>query len=406
MAAKRFSFFTLVATALVSFIVTGIGGAMLAEWLDRPKPLLTISALGFAGTEEPVAIPDELRIATKESPWLKNYRKFESFEILLEDYKKAKHLKFRLERGQSLIKDWLKSNEPVFKNGRRLTLEELDSTPYMQDEIIGSSLIGMARRGEVASVPVGLDSLKSAEPVTELAELSDKYLLYMKDKNVGFPFGDARTSTEKRQIEQLAYSFSSGHGNNIIYYMKRVDDASNSEIRQLVSLLELLEESMHPFTTLSVRAEIFNSGRKPLIVKPYAHLWVTNDDIEQKVHLLKLSSLGFAEAEPESVGILEALTKMQLRGGSGSDIVVQGFFPSIEDRNYVLVRPGDSISLRLASNAPLGSSGRRLRTIFDASVLRAKLVVATDAGHQIHSPAMIFGATANADVERELSRGK
>lgn len=403
MADKKFSVTTVVATALISFIISGIGGAMLSEWLARPKPLLTISAIGFSGTEHQIAISDSLQRATKESAWFPNYRKYESFDTLSEDYKKAERIKHRLERGLLLVEDWLESNETALQNDKPLTLKELDSTPYMQDGIVGSSLVGMARRGELSAAPIDIDVVKQGTPVTELVKLSDRYLLYMGYKNVAFPFGSADTQTEKEQIERLAYSFAFGNGKNIVYYMKRMAEASNRDIRQMVSLMEIFEGSMLPATSLSVRAEIFNSGRTPLVVKPYALVRVLNDDIEQKDHLLRLTPLAPAEDSSRSRGILDQIAGLQGANNSGSDVIVEGFLPAIEDRSYVLVPPNDSISLQLTSDVALGESGERLRAIYDANVLRAKLILVTDAGDQIQSGAMIFGASANTDVQRELT---
>ncbi|MEW5734173.1 MAG: hypothetical protein AB1921_04915 [Thermodesulfobacteriota bacterium] len=392
MAPKKFSIAALVAAATISFIISGIGGALLSEWLARPKPLVTVSALGFTGADKQVATSDALRNITNDSKWFKEYRKFESFEKLAKDYKKTEELKLNLERALTLIDDWLKSNEHICQGENQLTLKELDAVPFMQEEIICSSLFGMALRGEFENVPVQISVLKNCNLVTELAKDKFRYILYMREKNIVFPFDAAKTKTEVGFMENLAYSFAAGNGKNIVYYMQKASEASNREIRLLTGLLGELEKSMNPATALSVRAEVFNSGRKPLVVKPYALLRVVNDDVERRDYLLRLTTLLSAESVNFS-------NKYQEDGG---DVVVEGFLPTLEDRSYVLVPPNDSIRLQLASDEALGEAGSKLRAIYNANVLRAKLILVTDAGEQIASDPTIFGASANADVQREL----
>jgi len=404
MSNKTFSLSAVVATALITFVVSGIGGAILSEWLARAQPLLTISAIGFSGTEKQVAVSDLLRTATKKSSWTPRRRKFESFATLEKDYKNAERIKLRLESGIALVEEWLKSNAVELEiENNPLTLKQLDSTPYMQDEIVGSALVGMARRGELSAAPVDLASLEKGIPVTELTKANGRYLLYMGNKNVAFPFENADTQTEVKQIEHLAQSFAYGSSKNIVYFMKRMAEASNREIRQLINLLEIFKSSMLPVTSLSVRSEIFNSGRKPLVVKPYALLRVLNEDIEQTDYLLRLSPRVTSQISPQ-LEIFSEIVRRQTNSSSGRDVVVEGFLPTVEDRSYVLVPPSGSVSLQLTSDAALGASGSRLRAIFDANVLRVKLILATDNGDQIHSGTMIFGASANTNVQNELTR--
>jgi hypothetical protein len=151
---------------------------------------------------------------------------------------------------------------------------------------------------------------------------------------------------------------------------------------------------MLPATNLEITAEVFNNGKKPFVIKPLGRLEVLNDDVEQRVYLVKLGTR-------DDLG---SLTSWNVKEPSeeGLDVVVEPFLPEIEGSSYVLVPPGGSISISATSVEELGEAGKRLRSIFDASVLRCRLTLVDSTGRMITSDELIFGTSADSDLEREL----
>src|SRR5713226_9795900 len=58
---KTFSIEEVTITALVSFVLSGIGGALLNEYLSRAKPSVAITAVSFEGENEQIATSEALR---------------------------------------------------------------------------------------------------------------------------------------------------------------------------------------------------------------------------------------------------------------------------------------------------------------------------------------------------------
>src|SRR5262245_46430862 len=190
MGEKKFSVGTVVITAIVTFLVSGLGGSAVSEWLSRPKPLQTMSGVGFVGTDRQFQVSEALIEAVGASVWIARYHKYESFERLNADHEKAERVKIQLERGIGLVEDWLRENERTFNPQ---TIQDLSKTPYMVADVVGGSLIGMARRGEIERAPETLNDLERRTPITELAKLETGYLLYMGTYAVAFPLEGART---------------------------------------------------------------------------------------------------------------------------------------------------------------------------------------------------------------------
>lgn len=395
---RTFSLGAVVAAASVSFVISGLGGAVLSEWLARPKPLVTISAVGFAGSEAQVQISDALIKVTDDSAWTRNYRKFESFSSIEEDYATTDRIKKRLERGLALVDGWLAANSALFETGlSRLTIEQVDASPYMSDDIVGSALIGMARRGELQGAPLPMSEVIGVDPVTEIVNDGSKWLLYFRNHNIAFPFKEAQTETEKSAIKLLAHSFAYGAGANIVHYLKRFQAETNRELRELILLKEQMAKAMLPLTKLSVTSSVFNSGRSPLVIKPYALLRVLNDDVEPKEHVVKVEMAAASDRQPT---LLDLVNKRD--GAGGDDVVVDSFLPKTLGSGYVLVPPNGKVDVKLTSVEPLGSAGERLRAIYDSNVLRCQVTMLRVDGVELTSDALLFGSSVDADLRVEL----
>jgi hypothetical protein len=240
MSEKKFSVATVFFTAAISFLVSGVGGAAIAEWLSRPKPLVTISSVGFSGSKHQVPINDSFIKSTSNSDWIRNYQKFEPFDAIASDYEHADRIKRALENGLTLVNEWLQMNEKQFASRTaRLSLEQIVNTPYMLDGgAISGSLIGMARRGELGEVPVELAEFSNDPSITEIADNGEGWIVYLQRKNVMFPYAIIQTATEQSAIKQLAYSFAYGIGPNLIHFMKRFRESANEDIRELIEMRE------------------------------------------------------------------------------------------------------------------------------------------------------------------------
>jgi len=395
MSDRKFSPAVVAATAGITFLISGFGGAALSEWLARPIPLVTVSSVGFSGSETHVDTDANLITITKESPWIRSYRKFESFSSMENDHLEVSKLKKRLEIGIAIVNDWIKSNSDNMSiPDRILTIEELNNSPYMADVIVGSTLIGMARRGELNGAPNAIGEVTKHPPVTEITSDGSKWILYFYNRNVVFPFGQAITETEKSAIKLLAFSFAHGNGSNIVYYLKRFQAGANENFRNLIEITEELEKAMLPSTKLSITASIFNSGRKPLVLKPYALLTVLNEEIDSRNHIVKAELATTSDA-------LRWVTEEKEDAGS-EDVLATSFLPPTSGGSYILVAPNSKADVKLTSIEKLGAAGAQLRSIYNSNVLRCQVTMHDISGTKLVSEALLFGPSMDKDLKKEL----
>lgn len=398
----NFSLRAVVTTALISFVVSGVGGAAVSDWYARAKPSVAIGLVGFSGSREMVPASDRLVSLTKSSGWIRTYRKFESFDSMTSDFENADRVRKRLERGLVAVEDWLAGHEARFDTDNAiLTTDEVSDVPFVIDNIFPSTLIGMARRGELDSVPRPVSDFSAGSRVWDLADTGRAWVLYLGTKNVLFPYEDLETATERAAVKLLAHSFSYGVGKNIVYYMKMFRDDANAEIRKLISVKEELTEVLLPQTRLSVRGTVFNEGGRPVVIKPFAAIQVLNDDIEQKSFVVRVEPPKDAVQSPDP-DLLSTLRAGIRKRKSGEDVATESFLPESDGSTYVLVPPHSGVEIKLTSVDELGETGARLRAIYDANVLRCQLRLLTVDGDAIQSEALLFGSSADANLLAEL----
>ena len=395
MTEKRFfALKTVVLTSLITFMISGMGGAAISTWLDRAKPVVIIDAVGFSGSSEAIAIGDSLRDRVKESSWVPSVKNFEHWRGISERYELAQRIRKRLEVGIELSEAWLKQNEASFnKPNSKLTFDELSEYPYMIDEIIGSTLVGLARRGEISNVPVSPIDMASLTDSTQLQRNNDGWLLYMKTQNVAVPDDDAKTEVEQRHIETLAKSLSKGVGPNLVYYIRRFLENANREARHLLQLEQALQSALYPQTRLSAKITVFNSGKSPIVLKPFSLLTVLNEDVHNGQYVMA----GVSNSKGGGVALTEILNEPESR-----DVEVLPFLPSTEERQYILVPPQGQTTIRLESLVSLAGNGERLRQIYDLNVLRCKITFSTLTGRLVESRGAVFGKTVSTEMTDEL----
>lgn len=64
---QSFSLKEVVVTATIGFLLSGVGGALLSEYLSRAKPSVAITAAAFEGPSQPIETSEALRSAAERA---------------------------------------------------------------------------------------------------------------------------------------------------------------------------------------------------------------------------------------------------------------------------------------------------------------------------------------------------
>ncbi|MDE0025278.1 MAG: hypothetical protein OXP69_12785 [Spirochaetaceae bacterium] len=396
-----FSLRAVVITAGVTFAISAIGSVMVTRWTDRAKPVVTVASVGFSGSDQTIPINEEIRNLAEENPWVDNFKKYEPWTVLSNTVELTHTVQERLTRGISIADDWIKDIGSRFASDQagQMTFDELGDYPYFVDDIIGLSLTGMARRNELSSAPVSVGDIRLLEPITERHHDQTRqiWLFNMGERTVLVPYSDARTQSQRDNLEEIAISFEYGVGQNLLYYMKRFLEDANRDKVGLTTLDTELRNALHPQTRLYANAIVFNSGKTPMILKPYSLLIVLNDNLNKSDFLLVGAQVGESTADLDRLNEQARAETME-----GVDVHTEPFLPSTNERQYLFVPPESSVTIRLETVDPLGKHGQELRSIYDLGILECSVIFSSIDGRPVESSAAVFGKKISVSDRKAL----
>lgn len=395
---KRFSFATVVATALISFIISGIGGAFFQRYLSKAKPSIIVTSAGFEGAQDHVEVPAELIRLSQEDSWGSSLARYELYATLRDREAESAEIEARLSKTIASVEAWLKESEG---GSDQTSKAELLRHPLFNDVAFGSSINGYIRRTELPS-----------PPRTDVADLSPLFPIFQNDGqpevNAGkigilFPTIGMRDARMREANNLFAESFSRGVRQNIANYSRVFLEKERQSILQLKDLRSALQSALLDQARPTVTVTIQNSGDRPVTFRPYFGLAVLGTDqkaISDNYVLVSESS----PAPQSEVGDLADILSDRIDADKSKDVKVDPYLPSAGGLTYITVAPGSSHSVRLTALNRLGAKGSQYRTAYDSGLLTTRVVALTTHGKEVWSEVSVFGASLNKQQQDEVNQ--
>ncbi len=405
---QTYSIEAILLSGFLTFILSGILGALFKDWLDRAKVDVVVQSFGLAPSTKPIEIPQELRSHSEKCGWMSSLHRFESYSKLSAILKHLKRVNARLRLARTSVDDWTLDNRLWEENyASSATVDEMSDCPYFRDQMVGSLLIGSARRGEINSPTVKLADLEKLPEVTELAESEEGWHLYMREKNAIFPTGDTKVETTRRILKQFAESFARGSKGNIYYYVNEFKRISAEDINVISEIIQKLEQLLTPASLLQVKVSVLNHGAKAATIRPFARMQFHNDEVAAFKPVMRVAEAPKSAAELSSLELmLQSGTNEKSiidDGTDGDDVLIEESFPKSDSNSYILLAPKSHTTLTLTSDQPLGESSERILSMYKAAVLRSSVIMLTIDKKRLSSPNTLFGQFISDDERVLLS---
>jgi hypothetical protein len=386
---KTFSVSAVLITAVVSFVVSGVGGALFQRHLARAKPSVTVTAAGFEGAQDLVELPDKLIDLSQEDSWGPSLVKYERYGTLRDREGKSGEIEARLSKAIAAVELWLRESE----NGSdQVSTAELLRHPMLTDETFGSSINGYIRRTELPPPPYA--------GVTDRASL---FPIFQRDGEpeihtgkTGIPFPSNRFQDSKmHEVNRLvAESFSRGVRKNISHYSKIFLENERLSVLRLKELRAALQSVLLDQARPTVTVTLQNSGDTSVALRPYFGLAVLGTDqksISDRYVLVAASAAPNSEDVKGLMGLLQDREESE----KSKQVKVDPYLPRVGGLTYTTIAPGSSLSLRLVAIDRLGAKGAQYRTAYESGLLTTKVLATTASGEKIWSDASVFGANLN-----------
>ena len=394
---KRFSIGTVAATALVSFLISGVGGAALQRYLARAQPLVTVTSAGFEGPSDFVEVPDDLVALTQEDSWGKSLAKYERFAVLRDRESEAAETEARIEKAIRLAETWLRDSE---KGSEQVTAAEILRHPLVTDIVFGSSINGRIRRQELPAPPAF--ALQSLSPVFPLFRQDDDPVLHTGQKSVRF---STLKFIDRRMYEAntlAAESFSRGSRVNMVHFTRTFLESERKSVLILKSVRERLRALMLEQARPTVSLTVHNAGATAVAFRPYFGMSVLSSDGKSVTdkYLMLIADSSSSGAKSSQDLLMSMLQDDESE--ESKQVKVDPYLPAAGGLAYTTIAPGASATLRLVAMEKLGPKGLQYRTNYESGLLNTRVMALTVAGDPVWSDMTVFGSNVNKAAESDL----
>lgn len=394
----HFSLTAVIWTAAITFVFSGLFGAMFKEWLDRPKPEIVISSIGLDGEDAQVEVPVELISLSKNSGWITNLHRYESFDVLKAQAERLLRTQARLTLAIPNAEAWLKDHAIWHDQSNQVASNEFVECPYFADETVPTLLIGAARRGELRKTPIDRAHLDTLNSVTDYHQHDHDWFLYMGKITVRFPIAKALTAYEKNEIEFIGYAFSKGSAPCIYHFIQEFRRIALEDLQVINQLIDHLRRLLIPASHIIVNTVLTNTGAKSITIRPFARLSILHDELSEFKPIM-----AFASPTKEPKEQLSSNSNETKRSSKSDEVKVEFFLPSTGDANYICIPPRSSVTATLKSKEALGElHGKKIHSLYSSSILKCSLRLLTLNDKKVTSSAAIFGADATQHDVKKL----
>ncbi|MBS0374734.1 MAG: hypothetical protein JSR73_09115 [Proteobacteria bacterium] len=392
----------------ISFIVSGIGGALFQSWLSRAKPSVEVTSFGFDGVKTPFRISDELRQRTDADSWGESLEETATFEALRDRFRSTLDLIQRHERAIPAVEKWIGgarslANQKLSGSPMQLSAAEVAAHPYMEDGLIGSSLAGNIRRLQLGE-----------PPFAELGKLD--YKLTVNDRNakgitvqfgrkaIRFPLAEMDSEQKRRLMVLMAESFAKGVVDNIVFYSQNFINGARDDLLKLKALEESLRSVLTKEARLTLKVSLRNAGDKAAVMKQYYAASLSAKQYSRSLLLIPIESDDGRSSK--SVDSISRLAREIDGERSDSEAVesdaLAGVLPSVHGGELIGVAGGEVKQLTLQSLKPLGDEGSHIVSLFQNDIIECQVHVFLTDGSRLSSKRIPFGKSAIEQEQQEV----
>lgn len=372
--------------AAISFIISGIGGALLQKYVSRAKPEITVTAAGFEGTSDFIEIPDDLLQTSADDSWGDTLAKYERFDKMRAREEDAGDTEVRLSKLIPLAEAWTKENS---SGEGPLRESEILKHPLFADPLFGSSLNGLIRRRELGEPPVS--KFESMSIVFPLYATETGPMMHTGKVAVSFPEKDFMDRSMRDPNNTLAMSFSRGERRNVVYYTTRFLESERASLLTLKKLREQLRTVLLEQSRPTLTIVIHNAGDTPVAFRPYFGMNVLAADQRSVADSYLMTLVSDSSSSP-NIGREKSSTRAK----------IEPYLPRVGGLSYTTISPGASQTLRLIATTTMGPKGMQYRTSYESGLLNTRILGLTAEGGDVWSPVSVFGSNVNKESEQDI----
>jgi hypothetical protein len=368
-------------TGSEGFVLSGIGGALLNEYLSRAKPSVAITAVSFEGPIEQITTSEAMRELAESEFALPKYV---SYSDLTERESQVSGRLQQMKDALDATASWLSRPENSNPSASpRASFQELQKSPFLMNTPVEDVLIAEFNASRLKTPPDNLAVVRRGSALGQLTRNENDFTLDFGSSSITVPLY-SKDSDYLNSIQLLAESLLYGDRADVIYYLRTFSEIAGQRIRTLERLQAMFRDIIYSNARLRVSIFASNSGREIAIMKPVFGLLIDHEDFKKPFVLTTTSTVK--------------------KSTPSGDLAVASVLPESSSVPAFSIEPGKSTSLHLVGVDPLGQDARKISEIYMSGVLRCKVVAFTNSGASVESPTSVFGSRISPEDLNRVHR--
>ncbi|MDF0378793.1 hypothetical protein [Methylophilus sp. YYY-1] len=397
---QTFSLTQILVTAITTFILSGLGGALFVRYLSRGRPIVSVTSVGFSG--DVIHLSEEAIDASAADSWGPPLNGFVSYDTALTRDGACSKLILELGKVKNIVDDWLSQNVSE-DSTQLLTKAQLKSCPYFSFSHVGSSILGKLKRRNMPDLPVPKNEVEKEARKYDLDKRKDAWVLHLGERGILFPIHEVFSEKETNQQELIAESFSRGILRNIRLVMQTFSSSTADELNKLRTLQNELRKCIPLNANLVIEASVTNLGDRPITLSPYC---ITTLGLgEDSVSIILKTTAAKPQAEPtEPNNPVDLLARAVGKKSSdrGEMFAIEPFLAKAGSSPYITVPGGGTTNMMLVSTEKLGGLGEKLVKHYELGTLTCRLMATKAVGGKVFTPKVTFGKELSEHRKQQL----
>lgn len=369
---QKFSFSTIVITAVITFLISGIGGTALQSYISRAKPKLIVTSAGFQGGSDMIQLPSGLMEASRNDVWGDTFKNFVSFEALRSRDKHASRVEQRLNRALLAMEEWMEEYSEIESN--LISERAIRNHPHFQYDIIGISINGQIRRTEFETPPI--TDHEQYELVFPVYERENGVIVHQGTQGTLFPNNRFLSSDQHDLNNLIAMSYGKCIKDNVFNITTQSIQFFRKELLLVKQLREQIQKSLIKNARIAVGITIHNSGNTALTLRPYFVV----DVMENKDKIEKYVMTAQRDSDEE----------LEDGDTSGEEVNPEEFLPTVGSTRYITIPPKENVTIELVAATPL-KRPEHFKTMYESGLLPVRVLALTTEGGKVWSEISRFG---------------
>lgn len=391
---------------IISFIFGGVLFLIFQNYLDRPKPQISVKDISFDNNSgEIIEVPNKF---LQKSDELVSFHKYMDYHEILSREQKIGNLLNRLKELKVLLTKW--RDENALNSSSDSFPPELTTMPILNNSDYSKIFIAAIKGLDPNSIPINTETLGRDVTLVDATIDNKENILTVLIGSRQMKINDffATTTNDMTILNNLIYTLRKNNRPNLKFYTQICLVDINDRISTYQETLQDLQNLLIENSRIKIKVTIYNNGKDAVVLHPYFKLEVFNDKNIEEQYLLNTINWERDETKPffDYLNEMKALLKQEtgevVEKKNNLTDDYKSFFQDKKTFPHLSIPGGQNITVILESAPNIGNNGLNIKKWFESGALFCRVEGLTVDNTKVNSPEILFNANIQDKIKTKL----